>query len=162
MWNAYGKYLLFATLGSYVAWLVARVFKFPWRVILADFWRRMSRDQNWSLLILRFPLWFEKSVMMWNRTFCKHIFPFVMVIFWTVSCGQRQTYNCHSSFEKKYFTLFHIITPFIFSQIRKLNFDSCWCFDMFYYPTFFIHQNVRTDLTYRWVQFKLNHLVFNL
>ena len=25
---AYGKYLLFATLGSYVAWLVAKVFKF--------------------------------------------------------------------------------------------------------------------------------------
>ena len=33
---------------------------------------------------------------------------------------------------------------------------------MIYYPTFFIHQTVRTaDFTYMWVQFKLNDLVFN-
>ena len=31
----------------------------------------------------------------------------------------------------------------------------------FYYPTCFIHRNVRTDLTYMWVQFKLKCLVFN-
>ena len=77
-----------------------------------------------------------------------------------MSRRQRQTYNCHSSFQKNYLTLFHIITHFILSQIRMLNFDSYWWFDMFYYPTFFIHQNVRTDLTYVWVQFKLKHLVF--
>ena len=56
--------------------------------------------------------------------------------------------------------LFHIITHFIFSQIRKLHFYSCWCFDMFYYHNFGIHQNVRMNLTDMWVQFKLKHLVF--
>ena len=55
-----------------------------------------------------------------------------------------------------------IITHIIFfSQIRKLNFDSCWCFDLFHYPNFFIHQNVRTNLIYMWVQFKLKHLVIS-
>ena len=58
-----------------------------------------------------------------------------------------------------YLTLFHITTHFILSQIQ--NFYSWWCFDIFYHPTFFIHQNVCTDLTYMWVQFKLEHLVFN-
>ena len=52
---AYGKYLSFATLGSYVACLGTKVFKFLRRVIFADFWQRKSRDQNWSLLIHRFP-----------------------------------------------------------------------------------------------------------
>ena len=61
----------------------------------------------------------------------------------------------------KYLTLFQIVTRSIFSQIKNLTFVYCWCFDMFYYPTFFIHQNVRTDLTYMWVQFKLKHLVLN-
>ena len=64
-------------------------------------------------------------------------------------------------FSKKYCTLFHIITHLTFSLIRKLNFDSCWCFDIFYHPTFFIHQNIRTGVTYMLVQFKLKHLVFN-
>ena len=128
--DEYGRYLSFNTLGSY--------------------------DQRPKLVSAhpRIPLWLEKSVMMWNSTFCKIIFPFIIVIFQTVSGGQRQTYNCHSSFQ--YLTLFHIITHFILSQIRKLYFDFCWCFDMF-----FIHQNVWTDLTYVWVQFKMNHLVFN-
>ena len=97
---------------------------------------------------------------MWNGTFCKIIFTFVIVIFQTVSRGQRQTYNCHPVF-KKYLTLFHIIAHLIFSRIKKLNLDSRWCFDTFYYSTFFIHQNVRKDLTYMWVQLKLKHFVFN-
>ena len=59
------------------------------------------------------------------------------------------------------FTLFHIVIRSIFSQIKKLNFVYCWCFDMFYYPTFFIHQNLPTDLTCMWVQFKLKHFVLN-
>ena len=61
----------------------------------------------------------------------------------------------------KYLILLHIVTRSIFSQIKKLNFVYCWCFDMFYYPTFFIHQNFRTDLTCMWVQFKLKHFVLN-
>ena len=75
---------------------------------------------------------------MLKSTFCKIIFPFVIVIFQTVSRGQRQTYKCHSIFFLNiYLTLVHIITLFIFSPIRRLNFDSCWCFNMFY-DTFFI------------------------
>ena len=42
----------------------------------------------------------DSLVMMWNSTFCKTIFPFVLVILLTVSCGQRRTFNCHSSFQK--------------------------------------------------------------
>ena len=61
----------------------------------------------------------------------------------------------------KYLTLFHIVTRSIFSQIKKLNFVYYWCFDMFYYPTFFIHQNFHMDLTCMWVQFKLKHFVLN-
>ena len=61
----------------------------------------------------------------------------------------------------KYLTLFHIVTRSIFSQIKKVNFVNCWCFDMFYYPTFFIHQNFSTDLTCMWVYFKLKHFVLN-
>ena len=29
-----------------------------------------------------------------------------------------------------------MVTRSILSQFKKLNFDNCWCFDMFYYPTF--------------------------
>ena len=53
----------------------------------------------------------------------------------------------HSSFNK----LFYLIPDYhafnLFSQIRKLTFDYFWCLDMFYYPTFFMHQNVRMDFT---------------
>ena len=59
------------------------------------------------------------------------------------------------------FALFHIVTSSIFSQIRKLNFDYCWCIDMFYYPTFLIHRNYLTDLRYRWVLFKMKPFVQN-
>ena len=37
----------------------------------------------------------------------------------------------------KYLTVFNIVTRSIFSQIKKLNFVYCWCFDMFYYPYLF-------------------------
>ena len=39
-------------------------------------------------------------------------------------------------FLMKYFSLFYIITSPIISQISKLNFNYCWWFDIFYYPTF--------------------------
>ena len=35
-----------------------------------------------------------------------------------------------------------VVTPFIFSQSSKLNFDKCWWFDMFYYHTFLINQTL--------------------
>ena len=61
----------------------------------------------------------------------------------------------------KYFTLLHFVTDSIFSQISRLNFDYCSCLDMFYYPTFLIHQNFRTDLRYMGVHPKMKHLVWN-
>ena len=51
------------------------------------------------------------------------------------------------------------VTSLIFSQISKLTFDYCWCSDMFYYPTFLIHQNICTELRYCWVLFKIIHFV---
>ena len=45
--------------------------------------------------------------------------------------------------------------------LKKLNFVYCCCFDMFYYPTFFIHNIFCTDLTCMWVQFKLKLFVLN-
>ena len=111
-----------------------RYSSFRGRWFLADFRRRMSRDQNWSLCYSDIP----------NRV-----------------TQTKADIQLSFKFSKKYLTLFHFITHFIFSQIRKLNFDSCWCCDILYYPTFFIHQNVRTDLTYVWVPFKLKHLIFN-
>ena len=80
---------------------MAKVFKFPWRVIVGEF---STEDEQRLKLVFahpHIPLWFDKSVMMWNGTFYKIIFPFVIVIFRTVSRRQKQTYNCHSSFEEK-------------------------------------------------------------
>ena len=48
---------------------------------------------------------------------------------------------------------------FIFSKISKLKFDYCLRFDMFYYSTFFIQKKICTNLTYRWVHFKLEHFI---
>ena len=61
----------------------------------------------------------------------------------------------------KYFTLLHFVTDSIFSQISRLNFDYCSCLDIFYYPTFLIHQNFRMDLRYMGVHPKMKHLVWN-
>ena len=63
---------------------------------MADFRRRMSRDQNWSIIILRFPC--DKENDWWSGIafFVKKN----LVIFWTVSWTQRQTYNCFSSFQQ--------------------------------------------------------------
>ena len=58
--DAYGKYLLFATLGSYVAWLVAKVFKFQWRVIFGGF---SAEDEQRPKLVSahpQIPLWLKK------------------------------------------------------------------------------------------------------
>ena len=45
------------------------------------------------------------------------------------------------------------------SQILKLNFGSCWCFDICYHHTFFMQHNDSMDLIYMLVQFKLKHQV---
>ena len=85
--DVYGKYLSFASLGSYVAWLRVNIFRFPWRVIFVGF---SAEDEQRPKLVSahpQIPLLFEKSVMMLNSAFCKKKMPFVIVIFQTVSGG---------------------------------------------------------------------------
>ena len=134
--------------------LGAKVFKLLWRVIFGVF---LAEDEQRRKLVSAHPqisLWFEKSLMMWNSDFCKIFFSLchsdiLNCVMWTKTDIQR-SFQCL----KKYLTLFLIITIFFFLQIKKLNFDSCWCFYMSYYPTFVITQNVHTDLTYMFVWFK--------
>ena len=49
------------------------------------------------------------------------------------------------------FVLINLTNKIILSKVNHTGF---WGFGVlgFYYPTFIIHQNVRTDLTYTWVQ----------
>ena len=58
-------------------------------------------------------------------------------------------------FVMEIFTLFHIVVTSNFTQISRLNFDYCWCFDLFYYPTFLKIQNICMDLRERWMQLKI-------
>ena len=86
--DAYGRYLSYATLGGYVPFLGAEVFKFPWGLIFGGF---SAEDEQKPKLVSAYPqipLWLQKSVMMWNSTFCTIICNFVIVIFRTVSRGQ--------------------------------------------------------------------------
>ena len=119
--DANGKNLLFATLGSYVALLGAKVFKFPWWVTLAE------DEQRLKLVSAHHPqihLWYEKCVMMWNSTFGKIIF----------SLCYSDISNCFVN------TVWHITMPWGKSILQKLlfhiithhhafYFDSCWYFN---------------------------------
>ena len=88
-----------------------------WRIILADFQAWMSRDQNWSLLTLRYPCDKKKN--------CDdvelHFFP-LLVIFWTV-LSTRFGLSPGKIFYKSAIPHHH---TFYFVKKRKLNFDSCW------------------------------------
>ena len=98
--DVYGKYLSFATLGSYVACLGAKVFKFLWRVIFGGF---LAEDEQRPKLVSahpQTPLWLEKSVLMWNSTFGQNNFSLCNSDIPNRVRGQRQTYNCHSNFQK--------------------------------------------------------------
>ena len=97
----------------------------------------MSRDQNWSLFILRFPCDF-KSLWWCGITFSLWYSDIPNLVTQTKTDIQPSF-----QFWNKYLTLIHIITHLFFSLIRKPNFDYCWCFVMIYYPNFFIHNNVR-------------------
>ena len=52
-------------------------------------------------------------------------------------------YTCHTTVIPVFNRIFDPspdLHVFLFlSQIRKLNLHSCWCFEIFYYLTFFIH-----------------------
>ena len=52
--DEYVQYFPNATFASSVAFVGAVPFQFPGRVIFGDFRRRMSRNKNWFLPILRF------------------------------------------------------------------------------------------------------------
>ena len=56
--------------------------------------------------------------------------------------GTKTDVQLSLQFATEYFTLFHIITSSIFSQISKLNFDYCWCIDMYYYFIFLIKMSL--------------------
>ena len=96
----------------------------------------------------------------WNSTFCKVFLHYVIVIFRTVSLTQRK-YTILLQFLPKYFTLFHIITHLILSQIRKLNLNHDGALICFITPPFLIHQNICTDLTCVWVPLKFKYILFN-
>ena len=117
--NAYCKYLSFATVGSLDACLGGKVFKFLWTIIFGRFfWQMMSRDENWSLLILRFSS--DMKNAWWCRValFVKYLFFFFS---WYLSylepChwhGLEYHYNMGKTIWQK--VLFHIITHFIFHK----------------------------------------------
>ena len=113
----YGKYLTFATLGSYVICLGAKVFEFLWRVIFGRF---LAEDEQ--------------------RPWPSGITYFLSVFTCYSDIPNRVERRCTSIMTvlPKYFTLFHIFLHLILSQIRKLNVNPYWFFDMFYYLTFYL------------------------
>ena len=86
------KYISFATLGSYVKCLRAKVIKFPWSVIFDRFW---VEDHP------QIPFWYENCVLMWNSTFCER---------------KKFSFKHHCIMGKTILqkVLFHIIKHFIF------------------------------------------------
>ena len=82
--NVYGKYISFATLGSYVACLGAKVFKFPWSVSFGGFSCGGWAETKTGLCSSSDSLVIRKCVTGWNLTFCKISWHFVIVIFQTV------------------------------------------------------------------------------
>ena len=124
----------------------------------ADFWRRINRNQNRFLFILRFPC--DKKIACWSviAPFVKYFY--TMLFWYSKRCCRHD--NRHTSIVTVCNAIFYPIPSchaFKFSQNSTLNLDSCWCFDMFYYPTFLIHQNVCMDLRWRCVLFKIDVLV---
>ena len=99
--NVHGKYLSFATLGSYVACLGAKVFKFPWRERETKTGLCSSSDslqkKSWGC---------EKALL------GKIIFPFVIMIFWTVlsTLFRLSLYQGDKTIFFLQKVLFHIIT----------------------------------------------------
>ena len=73
--DAYGKYLLFATLGSYVAWLVTKVFKFPWRVIFGGFSVEVEQRPKLVSAHPQIPLWYENAWWCGIALFVTWFFP---------------------------------------------------------------------------------------
>ena len=160
----YGKYLLFANLGSYVACL-DKVFKFLWRVVLGGF--SVDDEQRPKLVSAhpQIPLRYEKCVMMWNSTFCKTVFPFFIVIFQTMLSTRFGISPYHAEKLFGFFFLQKSAIPHhhafhFFHKSGSETLTLACALICFITPTFFIHQNDRTDLTYMWVQFKLKHLLF--
>ena len=118
--------------------------------------RWMGRDQNWSLPILRFPC--NKKNVVTGRNSIFFFFNILILSYSDIPnhvSDKKTDIQLLLKFVTKCFILFLIVTSSIFSQISKLNFDYGWCFDMFHYPTFLVHQNGCTDLRYRWVLLKI-------
>ena len=85
---------------SYVACLRAKVVKVPWSGIFGRF---SAEDEQRPKLVSahrQIPLWLEKSVTSRYSTFSQIFLHYDIVIFWTMSSGQRQTHNCPPSFQQ--------------------------------------------------------------
>ena len=103
---------------------------------MADFWRRMSRDQNWSLPILIFPCDYK---IPWHSGIALFVICF--------SLFYSDILNHVTWTKTDILLIFHFlqnIWPYswsssllFFPHIWKFSFDCCWCFDMFYYPHLF-------------------------
>ena len=149
----YGIYHSFATLGSYVMGL--RYSSFCEGNFLADFGRGWAETKS-GLCSSSDSLVIRRSVMMWNSTFCKITFPFLLVIFLTVSGGPRQTYNCHSSFKKIFDPIPHHHT-FHFVKNQEAQLWILLVLWYVYYATF-----LYTKMSARIVAMcGCKHLVFN-
>ena len=106
---------------------------------MAYFRQRMSRDQHWSLLILTFPSDIKKSVIAF------------FVIYFALCYSYIPSRDVDTT------TDMHMLLQFLTKYL-----DYCWCFNVFYYPTFLIHRNVRMEIRYRWVLFKIEYFIGNL
>ena len=90
-----------------------------------------------------------------NNTNCKNIFPIRYSDIPKCVADMKTIMQILLQLEMKYFTLFLIVTPFIFSQNRKSEFNTCWFIDMYDLHTFYAYQNLCVDLTHQWVLLKI-------
>ena len=119
----YGKYLQFTTLGSYVACLGPKVFKFRYRVFFGGFSAKDDQRPKLVSTYPQIPFGYEKCGMMGNSIFCKIMFSFVIVIFPTMSSNQFgiSPYHREKLFKKKCFPHHHAFNFFYKSGSSTLT-----------------------------------------
>ena len=123
-------------------------------------WSKNAWRSGISLFKSILALCFSDIPMCWEGNFFSHNYYVcnkILTLFHIVRIPICQQHNFFQNYYvfNDIITLFHIVTTSFPPQINKLNFEYCSCFDMFYYPTFLINQNVCTDLRYRLRLFKI-------
>ena len=116
---------------------------------LGNIWWRMSRNQNWSLLIVR------KYVTGRNITYPKIFVHYGIVIFKFVLLKKDRYTSFNTVCNKIVYQRSHLHRLY-FSQIIKPNFNCCRCLDMFQNPAFLIQQTFCTEPT-AWFAIKMLH-----